>query len=190
CGKLLEGEAPPDLKDNIYRIDREVNLLEKEIRKRVVTHLSVQANVDLPFSLVLMSVVKDAERIGDYAKNMYEISELLDKPIDRKSYDELFGDMDKKILREFAETRSAFINSEKATARKVLELEREIVKKCDQVVKNLAESDYPTNLAVSLVLLARYMKRVAAHLANIGSSVVLPIQDLDFFDEKLRHTKN
>ena len=186
CRKLLEGVSEKDLKDKIYKIDREVNTLEKEIRKRIVTHLSIQGNVDIPASLVLMSVVKDAERLGDYAKNLFEVTELLDKPLDKKIYSDLFGNLHEKILEEFEETRQAFIKSDQKSARKVLNMERTLVKKCDQIVKTLSKSSFDVNTAVCLTLLARYFKRTSAHLANIASSVVLPISDLDFFDEKLR----
>jgi len=186
CRKLLEGKSEADLKDNIYRIDREVNRIEKEIRKRIVTHLTIQASVDLPMSLILMSVVKDAERLGDYAKNIFEITELLNMPLDREIFKDLFDDMDKEILRTFSATKTAFIESDKKIARTVLELERDIVTRCDKAIERLSKSTYPTNIAVCLTLTARYFKRIAAHLANIGSSVVLPIQELDFFDERLR----
>lgn len=187
CRKLLEGKSEEDLKDRIYKIDREVNRLEKEIRKRIVEHLSIQGSVDLPACLVLMSVVKDAERLGDYAKNIFEVTELLEKPLDKNIFEDLFGDLDKKIINEFSQTRAAFIESDKKTARDILIIEREIVKTCDEIINKLAKSNFPTNTAVCLTLLARYFKRTAAHLTNIASSVILPISDLDFFDEKLRH---
>jgi len=190
CRKLLEGKSEANLKDRIYKIDREVNRLEKEIRKRIITHLSIQGNVDVPMSLILMSVVKDAERIGDYAKNLFEVTELLTQPLDKKIFEDLFDGMDKAILQEFSETRAAFIESDKKTARSVLDIERKIVLKCDEAIEKLAKSSYSINVAVCLTLLARYFKRIAAHLANISSSVVMPIQELDFFDEKYRRDKN
>jgi len=186
CRKLLEGKSEEGLKDRIYKIDREVNRLEKGIRKRIVEHLSIQGSVDLPASLVLMSVVKDAERLGDYAKNIFEITELLEKPLDKNIFEDLFGDLDKKIINEFSQTRAAFIESDEKIARDILIIEREIVKTCDEILSKLAKSNFPTNTAVCLTLLARYFKRTAAHLTNIASSVILPISDLDFFDERLR----
>ncbi len=41
----------------------------------------------------------------------------------------------------------------------------------------------PTDEAVSYGMLARHMKRIAAHLSNIASSVVTPVENLDFADE-------
>ncbi len=184
--KLLEGKGDPGLKDRIYAEDKKVNKLEREIRKRIVEHLSLQPTVDVPACLLMMSVVKDAERIGDYCKNLHEVTELLKKPLDKKKFKELFDDLDKEIMEEFAATRRAFRESDEDLARDVLNMETVIVKKCDAIVRKLATGSLETNEAVCLTLVARYFKRVAAHLANIGSSVILPISDLDFFDEKIR----
>ena len=172
-----------------YKIDKKVNLLEREIRKRVVEHLSIQPGADVPVSLVLMSVVKDAERIGDYCKNILEVISLLDKPLEKALFETYFNHIDQNILEIFEKTQKAFIESDEKMAKEILYIERGIVKNCDDIVKKLSKSQLTTNEAVCLTLLARYFKRVAAHLANIGSSVILPVSDLDFFDERLRHEK-
>lgn len=190
CKGLIEGREEPGLEDKIYEIDRKVNLLEKEIRKRIVEHLSIQPSVDVPASLVLMSVVKDAERVGDYCKNLLEIKDLLNKPFERGQFEELFDGIDKRILDEFEKTQKAFIESDEKAAKEILIAERETVKSCDEILKKIAGSSLSTNEAVCFALMARYFKRVSAHLANIGSSVILPISDLDFFDEKLRREKS
>lgn len=189
CRVLIEGRKEPNLKEKTYEIDKKVNHLEKEIRKRIVEHLSIQPSVDVPVSLVLMSVVKDAERVGDYCKNLLEIIDLLDRPLKKDVFDGLFNGIDKQILEEFEKTQKAFIESDEKMAKEILLLERKVVKDCDEILKKLAKSNLSTNDAVCFTLLARYLKRVAAHLANIGTSVILPISDLDFFDEKLRHEK-
>ena len=186
---LMEGKADQNIKDKIYELDKKVNLLEKEIRRRIVEHLSLQPSIDVPVSLVLMSVVKDAERIGDYCKNILEVADFLKNPIKRDQFESIFNHIDKQILDEFEKTEKAFIESDEKVAKEIMYIERGIVKNCDDIVKKLAQGDLPTNEAVCFTLLARYFKRIAAHLANIGSSVILPISDLDFFDEKLRHEK-
>ena len=184
--KLLESKEKPGLKDRIYSVDRQVNELEREIRKRIVEHLSLQPTVDVPACLLMMSVVKDAERIGDYCKNLYEVTEFLQKPLDKGRFRELFDDIDREIIDEFSKTMRAFKDSDEKLARDVLNIEREIVKKCDGILNKLASGSLGTNEAVCYTLIARYFKRISAHLTNIGSSVVLPISNLDFFDEKLR----
>lgn len=187
--KLLESKEEPGLKDRIYFVDKRVNELEREIRKRIVEHLSLQPTVDVPACLLMMSVVKDSERIGDYCKNLYEVTELLEGPLDINKFRQLFDDLDKEILTEFKKTRDAFQKSDEKLARDVLDIETGIVRNCDEILEKLASSRLGANEAVCFTLIARYFKRIAAHLANIGSSVILPISDLDFFDEKLRREK-
>lgn len=187
CKKLMQGMVDLELKDRIYALDKGVNKLERDIRKHIIEHLSVQPAQDVPFCLILMSVVKDAERLGDYAKNLFQVTEILHKPIDNKIYDHYFDKLDEKISDLFDKTKTAFIESDEKLATELTSLERHIVKKCDQIIINLSKSSLTTNEAVCLTLIARYFKRTAAHLTNIGTSVVLPISKLDFFDEKLRH---
>jgi phosphate transport system protein len=187
---LVEGTQDPEaVRDKIYQVDRSINGLEKNIRKRIVEHLTLQPTVDVPVCLVLMSVVKDAERLGDYAKNLFEVSELLKGPIDQKLFRELFGNADEQLIQLAEKTRNAFIQSDESVARELFVLERDIVFKCQSALHTLAESDLNANTAVSFTLISRYFKRIAAHLSNIGTSVILPVDKLDFFDEKTRHEK-
>jgi len=185
--KLFEGTEEKGLKDRIYELDRGVNKLEKDIRKRIIAHLSVQGDVDIPASLVLMSVVKDAERLGDYAKNLFEVTEMANAPLDKKLFNELFDNMDGQVVETFKKTKQAFLESDEKLAKGILNLEGDIVKKCDRAIEKLAQSSLDANTAVCFTLVARYLKRIVAHLTNISSSVILPISDLDFYDEKFRH---
>jgi phosphate uptake regulator len=54
----------------LYEKDVQVNKLERKIRKNIVAHLGGKAPADVPYSLLLMSIVKDIERLGDFAKNL------------------------------------------------------------------------------------------------------------------------
>ncbi|MGD2093978.1 MAG: PhoU domain-containing protein [Phycisphaerales bacterium] len=184
CGRLLDNVEEPGLKQKIYDIDKKVNLLQKEIRKRIMEHLSLQPTVDVAACLVLMSVVKDAERLGDYCKNLYEVTELISAPVNRELFTNYFDDMDKDILNLFEQTEKAFIESDEDKARASWDYEKKIAKECDKIVKQLAQSELSVNEAVSLVLVARHFKRLAAHLVNIATSMILPLSDLDYFDER------
>ena len=184
CTQLLTGTEKPGLKDKIYEIDKHVNNLQKEIRRRIVEHLSLQPTVDVSACLILMSVVKDAERLGDYSKNLYEVTELLTGPIDCAVFSEYFDELDKKILALFQQTKKAFIDADENQARSAWEYEKTIAKGCDHIVERLAQSNLTVNQAVCFTLVARHFKRIVAHLVNIATSVVLPLSDLDYFDEK------
>lgn len=181
---LLENDLPANLKDTVYQIDKKINRLERSIRQRIVEHLTLQPTVNTSMCLCLMSVVKDAERIGDYAKNLYEVIELLEKPIDRATFDTYFNGMNDNLLTLFKDTKKAFVQEDDAKAKATYQLESKLVKECDAILTKLAASDLSTNEGVCYTLVARYFKRIAAHLVNISTSVVLPISQLDYFDEK------
>ncbi|MBU1863678.1 MAG: hypothetical protein KKH94_08465 [Candidatus Omnitrophica bacterium] len=186
CEKLITGKGKEGLGDRIYEIDRQINQFERDIRKRIIEHLALQPSVDVPVCLVLMSVVKDAERLGDYAKNLFEVTEMMKGPMDKELFRSYFNEADKKLILLAEKTRSAFIKSDEALAREILGIEREIVVKCEEAIKKLANGNLSSNLSVCFTLIARYFKRIAAHLVNIGSSVIVPIDQLDFFDESER----
>lgn len=184
CVQLLEGNKEPGLKDKIYEIDKQINNLQKDIRRRIVEHLSLQPTVDVNACLILMSVVKDAERLGDYSKNLYEVTELLAEPIDCALFSEYFDEIDKKIMALFQQTKKAFIEADEEQARSAWQHEKKIATGCDQIVERLAQSNLTVNQAVCFTLIARHSKRIMAHLVNIATSVVLPLSDLDYYDER------
>ncbi len=183
--RLLYNEGDLDaLKKEIYDIDSKVNKAEKDIRKRIIEHLSIQPSVDVSTSLLLMSVVKDAERVGDYSKNLFEVSKFLAQPIDKNKYKELFNNIDQEIVELFKDTKKAFLESDEKKAVSSWNYERQIAKRCDEILEKLAKSNISVNEAVCFTLIARHFKRIAAHLTNIATSVVLPLSDLDYFDER------
>ena len=134
----------------------------------------MQPSVDVSTSLLLMSVVKDAERLGDYNKNLYEVSELTAKPLDKEKYKSLFNNLGNEISELFKQTKKAFIESNSELAENTWLVKKNITNKCDDIIKKLAESNLSVNEAVCFTLIARYYKRLAAHLTNIATSVIVP----------------
>jgi hypothetical protein len=51
-------------------------------------------------------------------------------------------------------------------------------------VSALVTTDQPGHEAVPRALLFRYYKRIVAHLMNLLSAVVMPLDRLDYFDEE------
>ncbi|MBU1062217.1 MAG: hypothetical protein KJ957_00050 [Candidatus Omnitrophica bacterium] len=184
CKRLIYNEQETELEDKIYSIDKKVNELERNIRKRIIEHLAIQPSVDLSTSLLLMSVVKDAERLGDYSKNLLQVSSLLQKPIDKNIYTGLFNNIEKEISELFQKTKEAFIESDEDKATLSWHYETKIAKHCDETIEKLAKGNLSVNESVCFTLMARYFKRITAHLTSIATSVILPLSDLDYFDEK------
>ena len=71
---LIGGTDPEVIREDLYTTDQRINRTEQAIRRELVVHGSVHGGSHVPTLLVLMSLVKDAERIGDYAKNIFELA--------------------------------------------------------------------------------------------------------------------
>lgn len=189
CRKLIDNHQEEGIEGKIYALDKKVNSLEKDIRKRIIEHLAIQPEVELSTSLLLMSVVKDAERLGDYAKNLLEVTKILDKPLNKEEYLRFFKGIGQDLENLFKITREAFIGSDQEKAGKAWDYEVKIVKTCDRIINQLAKSSQlSVNTAVALTLIARYFKRLAAHLSNIATSVIVPLDELDYYKEKRKES--
>lgn len=169
----------------IYERDILVNKTERAIRKAIVSHLAVNPRSDTVLCLILMSVGKDAERIGDYCKNMMDLPDYhLPRAGENAVADELQR-MQGRVDALFPLVRAGFGASDEVAGGEVVRQEREVTEACEALIQRVL--DFPglsTRQAVSYTLLARFYKRIAAHLGNIASSLVMPLHKLDYFDER------
>lgn len=168
-----------DIHENVYKRDVEINRRERAIRKGILQHLTVHPGGDLPACLVLMSIVKDAERVGDYAKNIVEVAQALKKDPKELRHIEEILDISEHVTDIFANTINAIRDSDGALAKEVVQDESAMTKRCDALVEKIANSDLSANEAVCTAMAIRFFKRIEAHLSNIASSVVLPVHRLD-----------
>lgn len=177
---LLAGSDPDVVREDLFATDRRINSVEQEIRRALVVHGSVHGSFSLPELLVMMSLVKDAERIGDYAKNLFDLAVHSRESFTEDERRQLVDRKD-RISRLLAKARNIYDGQDEDAARRFLEECKEIEDACDAAVHgSLAVTD--RNLAAT-VLTNRYFKRVISHAANIVTSLVMPIDKLDYFDE-------
>jgi len=165
----------------IYLADRSINMSERDIRKRILIHIKTVPECNLPAHLVFVSIIKDAERLGDYVKNCYELKSMLkDMDSDREMLLKLYDDFAPDILNLFDNTLKAIQDSDKTIGMKVMEDGRSISKACQDLIEKSVDSDAKTRYVVVTVLAARYFKRISLHLSNIASSVVNPLPEVDY----------
>lgn len=181
---LFLGGDIEKLKKEIYDTDAELNGLEQTIRRKIVVHLSLGHRDDLTPSLILMSIVKDAERIGDYAKNIYQVNEVV-APLNSGKYLSETQEIRNAILGYFDMVRACFVDSDVGAANDLLIEFYKHEKNIDSLVREGLKHQSEENM-VSFVLLLRFFKRIISHLGNIVTSVVMPVDKLDYFDEDHR----
>jgi phosphate uptake regulator len=176
AGRVGAGEV----EDDVLVRDIAINRKERSIRRRLVEHLAMKTGDAVPSGLVLMSVVKDAERLGDYCKNLLEVEQMLEKPACELRFSQDVVDLGAQVTQNFRGTLRAFTEADAVVAREILEDETLMNQRCDRLVSKLARSDLPAHEAVPTALWIRFLKRINAHLANICSSLVLPVHRIDY----------
>jgi len=183
-GVVVEGRPDEDPQAKLYDRDKKINKLERKIRRRVVTRLSMGGNeADIPSALIFTNVVKDAERIGDYIKNLHEIAAMMPAEPDRDLYRRWLAGPAATIADMFAQTRQAFHDSDEETAGKVIKQAKAEGRAHEDMIRQITTSDIATHDAVCLVLVLRFFKRLVAHMSNIATTVVMPLDMIDFYDE-------
>ncbi len=178
--------ASPEERTQIYKQDVKVNKLERKIRKQVIAHLSIAGNsADVPYSLLLMSLVKDVERIGDYAKNLAETLDVSGAILPDDDTVAELREIRNGIEGTFEAVAEVFAQSDEEEAVALIRQGRDMSHRCDALIDRIAKGDYDAATTVAVTLGTRFYKRIGAHLLNILSGVVMPLHKLDYYDEKV-----
>jgi len=176
---LIKGTKP---RIDVYREDKKINKYDMDIRKKVLEHLSINSRQDVVSSLILIGVSRDAERIGDFSKNIFELAEMYDEKF---SSDRHFRELVKArdtILDNIGLTKKAFEESDTDAAQKVMERHHKEIKiNLDKMLNELMKcKNGDCKNAVVCSLFSRYLKRISAHTMNIASTVVNPFHKVRY----------
>ncbi len=172
---------------DIYAKDRMVNKYQREVRRKVLKHLAITGGANLIPGLILTNIVIDIERIGDYTKNIMDLAVAHPKKLRCGIYEDDIKKIEQGVTRMFEQIVPALEASDKKAARQLIESDWWMIKRCDEVATGLIKSEDQTLSpadAVSTALYARYLKRIAAHLMNVTSSVVNPFDRIGFREKK------
>lgn len=168
-----------------YEIDEREVEVEEECLKILALHQPVA--VDLRFLTAVVKINKDLERIGDEAVNIADCVAVisakapLDPPLD-------FGPMVEKSQTMFKKSLDALVNLDLDEAFLVLTLDDEV----DQIYRSIyhqvkdliRKTPDRVEYLINLLLISRYLERIADHATNIAEEVVYMIEG-----EIIRHGK-
>jgi phosphate uptake regulator len=181
-GALFGGGKSKATKREVRSTDAEINRAQQQVRRELMLHAAVADAMDLPAILRYMSVVKDAERVGDYAKNIYDLvrygADFEDAP-DREhleAYRRAVGDL---ILQAAA----VFETLDEKRAAELVAKADGFLDEHDAEVKAAFLSTGEVADAVARALYFRFLKRITAHVMNTLTALVMPIDQLDYYDE-------
>lgn len=171
----------------IFKKDKLINKYERDIRRKVVTHLTVQGAKSLAPGMVLSTVIVDVERIGDYIKNIVELAEMHPEELEAKKIKTVLEGIELKLKRILRELPEIIEDGDEDLALDLYSENKGIGKLCDEYVEHIVvgrEPDLNASTSSVLVLYFRYLKRINAHLGNIVSSVINPFDRIGYDPKK------
>ena len=114
---LRNGENIETLKA-LKKRDREINAFQQEVRRKVLTHFSVKRNNEnIASGLNLIDIVVDAERIGDYCKNISDLSLLLDSELNCEPISDQIQKIEESVSLRFDKTLEAIEKQDELLAK-------------------------------------------------------------------------
>jgi phosphate uptake regulator len=170
---------------DVAATDKRINAYERDVRRKVMTHLAVSdTTADLPSGLVLVTVVIDIERIGDYTKNIYELARAHPKRLDGGSLELRLHEVESGVTQVFQDMIPTFKTHDPAKAREIMIGYKEgLSAACESITMDIVAGkvkDLPSEDAAAVALYARYLKRIAAHSRNIVTSIVNPFHRIGY----------
>jgi phosphate transport system protein len=168
--------------------DRQVNTYDVEVDEQCVQLLALHqpAAGDLRFITTAMKIVTDLERIGDQAVNIGQRALELNREPQLKPYIDL-PRMADKAQRMVKESLDAFVAGDTALARQVCAEDAEVDALKEQIFRELLtfmmEDPRTVSRAIRVILISRFMERVADHATNIAEMVIYLVEG-----KMVRHT--
>jgi phosphate uptake regulator len=167
--------------DQLDAVDKELNEAERAIRRELLVHGTVRGTeVDQGLMLTYMSLAKDIERIGDYCKNIWNLAQMGVNLSGGPDHDELTEHCI-NVAGLIRSALDAFADQDAERVHELIPGIREDSQHYDKHVIEFVTSDLPGHEAAPRALFYRYIKRISAHLSNVLSSVVMPVDRLDFY---------
>ena len=179
----LRNSDTAEVSVDVYEMDRRVNAFEREVRRKVMTHLAIGGTGDLASGLTLVSIVIDLERIGDYGKNILDLATSHPKRLHAGTLEERVAEVEDSALTKFDRTVKAFKEGDQLEARTLMEEYKEDISSKVRVIEQMlvqGDSDLDPKDAVTAALYTRFLKRISAHSRNLVSSLVNPFDRIGY----------
>jgi phosphate uptake regulator len=180
---LLGSDDPQSLRQAVSDSDHRVNLLVQQVRRELVVRATVRARIDIGFVLATMSIVKDVERAGDYAKQLLRIARFHGPfPPGTAEHARLATYID-RVAGHITEVREALCEHDPEVASELLTAVHALTEELGDEINALLAADPAAADGAARALAYQSLARTSAHLGNVLTSLVMPLDKLDFYDE-------
>ena len=169
------------LAEETIAFDTKVDYLEVEIDGDCLRLLALHqpAAGDLRFITTAMKIIADLERMADQAVNISQRAIELNEEPQLKPYIDIpiMSQLSQKMLRD---SLDAFVRKDVGLARQVIETDDKVDALKNQVFRELLtfmmEDPRTIPRAIRLILVSRYLERIADHATNIAEMVVFLVE--------------
>ena len=178
--KSIESFNSPESFEEIKALkkeDRKINDYQMTVRRKVLTHFSLDTSArEVTNGLVLVDMVVDIERIGDYCKNISDLTLMKESSFNFGELSDEISKIEEEVQSRFSNTIEVIENQDEDLAFRLLDKYRKKVSSVsDKIVSDIVSGQNKLgsqSKSAALVLYVRYLKRIGAHLKNISSTVV------------------
>jgi PhoU domain len=177
---VLGGVDPASVSEELWATDARINAAEQQLRRELVVHVSVSGAEDIGAVLGYTLLIKKVERIGDQAKNVWDLADegasLAGAPdvaeflAIHHEVSAMFGEVASLLADPDPDPERLAAFRSKAHDLRVAE---------EAQIRELMHSDQPGSHAVPRAILHRYLKRIIANLAGILTTVAEPLDRPD-----------
>ena len=170
-------ERDDALAEEVIERDQQDNAYDVEVDETCVSLLALHqpAAGDLRFITTAMKIVTDLERMGDQAVNIAQRVLELNREPQLKPYIDL-PRMAERAQRMVKESLDAFVERDTELARKVCAEDAEVDAIKEQIFRELLtfmmEDARTIPRAIRLILISRFLERLADHATNIAEMVI------------------
>jgi phosphate transport system protein len=167
----------PLLKAEVERLDKEIYHLEQIIEKRCLDLIALHTPVagDLRTVSTCLKIITDLNRIGRYASDIVEVYDIVTsdngfrRPVN-------IPHMASLVMAMVTGAIDSFIRRDDQAARQLFERDDEVDCLYDlnfrATLTYMIEDPRKITVGTHIILIARYLERIADHSCNIGERVV------------------
>lgn len=179
---VLGGAEPEAAGADIAATDQRINEAEQRLRSELVVHIAVQGSDDIGLVMGYILLLKKIERIGDQAKNIFELAGEGVSLAGAEDVDE-FASHQQEISRLYLEAAELLGTVDVDAARSFVTRSLALNDRFGEKVLEYMHSSEPGSWAVPRAVLYRYWKRIVANLAGIVTSSIEPLQHIDYLGD-------
>lgn len=174
---LFSGDM--DAAKNVILGEEQIDQKEKDIESLCMKLLLRQQPVasDLRTISAALKMISDMERIGDQSEDIAEIVEYMEA--DAIPQEENLKSMAQRTVDMVIHSIEAFVVCDESMASEVIEADDEVddyfLKVKEDLIIMIADSPEEGGLYIDLMMIAKYLERIADHATNIAEWVVYGI---------------